>query len=87
MDIETAKDIFKYFGHKVEPQSDLIDKHDFWYKGHYNMSTLEFMKACESHEVLTISEVNQLLEKFCVSVGKGGIEDNLHWQYYPHQQA
>jgi hypothetical protein len=87
MDIETAKEIFTIRGHKVAPQSDLIDKHEFWYKGHFNMSTAEFIEACKSHEELSIREANQRLEQFCVKVGPGSNDDNLYWQYYPHQKV
>ncbi|RQM69745.1 hypothetical protein [Aeromonas hydrophila] len=87
MDIETAKEIFTIRGHKVAPQSDLIDKHEFWYKGHFNMSTAEFIEACGNDEVLTNSDANQLLEQFCVKVGPRSNDDNMYWHYYPHQKV
>ncbi|MGY3856844.1 hypothetical protein [Aeromonas intestinalis] len=87
MDIETAKAIFKTFGNEVGPQSDLVDSHEYWYKGHYNITTIEFIEASEHLEVLSIREANQLLAQFCVKVGPGSDDDNLYWQYYPHKKA
>ena len=87
MDIETAKVIFSNDRHRVAAQNDIRGPYEWMSKGHYHMDTLEFIDACQPHEVMSISEANQLLDKFCLPVGKGPFEDILYWHYYPHKPA
>lgn len=85
MDIQTAKDIFSNAGNQITAQNDIKGTNEYMSKGHYNMTTSEFIDACRPHEGLTISEANQLLGQFCVPLGDKNIENNLYWHYYPHK--